>query len=74
MNKKGFLLVDSLITIFIVSVMALLCIAIFESIDNYKKGYQDYKEETNERLNNLYNSLGVCERCVIEEDSPVLEP
>lgn len=74
MNKKGFLLVDSLITIFIVSTMALLCIAIFESINNYKEGYQNYKEETNERLNNLYNSLGACERCIIEEDSPVLEP
>lgn len=54
--------------------MALLCIAIFESINNYKEGYQNYKEETNERLNNLYNSLGACERCIIEEDSPVLEP
>ena len=74
MNKKGFLLVDSLITIFIVSAMSILCITIFKSINNYKEGYQSYKEETNERLNNLYNSLGVCERCVIQEDSPVLEP
>lgn len=74
MNKKGFLLVDALITIFIVSAMSLLCVAVFKSINEYEEGYLSYKEETNAKLQNLYNSLGVCEKCVIEEDSPALEP
>ena len=74
MKSRGFLLIDSLITIFIVSSMALLCISVYKSVLNYKEGYKLYKEETNNKIAAIYDSLGECERCEIEEDLSNLEP
>lgn len=74
MKSRGFLLLDSLITIFIVSSMALLCISVYKSVINYKEGYKLYKEETNNKIAAIYDSLGECERCEIEEDLSNLEP
>lgn len=73
MKNKGFLLIDSLITVFIVSIMALLCLSIYKSVVNYKEGYRLYKEETSNRLTYIYDDLGECEKCIIQEDSSNLE-
>lgn len=73
MNNKGFLLLDSLIAVFIVTAMSLISFSVYKAIVNYEDGYLLYKEEFNELLIDTYSSLGVCEKCVIEEDLPVLE-
>lgn len=73
MNNRGFLLIDSLITLIVVSTMSILCISIFNAVNNYQEGYLTYKEETNNVLSDIYSSLNKCEVCEIIEDSQALE-
>lgn len=68
MNKKGFLLIDSLIAVFIVCIVAVLCLSVFKSINNFDEGYISYKVEINDELLLIYANLGECEKCLIEED------
>lgn len=72
-SNKGFLLLDSLIAVFIVTSMSILSFGVYSSLVNYEDGYLLYKEEFNEQLIDTYDLLGVCEKCVIQEDSQVLE-
>ena len=67
MNKKGFLLIDSLIVVFITSILCFMCYQIYLSITNYENGYQDYQNNTNEYYKELYNELPKCEACTINE-------
>ena len=66
-NKKGFLLVDSLITVFVTSVVCIMCYMIFNSIVNYDDGYIEYQNRSNENLEYIYNNLYYCEECEIDE-------
>lgn len=66
-TKKGFLLLDSLITVFVTSVVCVGCYSIYKSIVNYEEGYTQYQNESNSRLVNVFNNLYECEPCVIDE-------
>lgn len=66
-TKKGFLLLDSLITVFVTSVVCVGCYSIYKSIVNYEESYIEYQEESNDRLVNVFNSLYECEPCIIDE-------
>lgn len=68
MNKKGFFLIDSLVNIVIVSALCTLCLMSYQNISNYYDGYDLYKEETSSHYEEIYSRLGVCEKCIIEED------
>lgn len=67
MNNKGFLLVDSLLTVFIITCMCLLCFSIYELILNYEEGYKKNNIATNEAYESIFNNLPICEECVIDE-------
>lgn len=67
LTKKGFLLLDSLITVFITSVVCVGCYSIYQSIVNYDEGYNQYQFKSNNKLVNIYNSLYECEPCIIDE-------
>ena len=69
MNKKGFLLVDSLMTVFIVTSISVLCIGIFRLIDKYEYSYTKYQNESNERLEIMINEQVICEGCLIKDDN-----
>ena len=73
MKNKGFLLVDSLISILVVSSIAIVCVSVYSSLVNYENGYLLYKDETNSRLEAIYSEMGECEKCVIEEDLSLQE-
>lgn len=66
-NNKGFLLVDSLICVFVTSMVCATCYAVFFNITNYEKGYIDYQERSNENIENIYDQLHNCEVCEINE-------
>lgn len=66
-SSKGFLLIDSLLTVFIVSSICLLCFSIYKLITNYEKGYLNYQMLSNEDYENIFNDFSICERCVIDE-------
>ena len=66
-SKKGFLLLDSLITVFVTSVVCVMCYMIFSSIVNYDEGYIEYQKRSNSNLEYIYNNLFYCEECEIDE-------
>ena len=67
--SKGFLLVDSLITIFISALVCSLCYSIYMLNDKYVQGYKDYQEKSNERLQEILVSLNECETCEVIDES-----
>lgn len=67
MSRKGFLLIDSIINVFIVSLMCSLVLGIYEAISTYEDGYHSYLENSNQRLIEIYGMLGSCEACLIDE-------
>ena len=67
LNKKGFLLLDSLICVCITSLVCVLCFSIYEAIINYDDGFNRYQILLNEELENIYNTLPDCEVCIIDE-------
>ena len=67
--SKGFLLVDSLITIFISALVCSLCYSIYMLNDKYVQGYKDYQEKSNERLQEILVNLNECETCEVIDES-----
>lgn len=74
MNKKGFLLLDSLICVTIVVSLCTFVLGTYQNIHNYYDGYDNYQKETAEMYSEIYDKLYECEKCEIEEeDSSDLE-
>lgn len=66
-TKKGFLLLDSLITVFVTSMVCVACYSIYKSVVNYEEGYIQYQNESNNRLVTVFNNLYECEPCILDE-------
>lgn len=70
MNKsKGFLLIDSLITVFVMSILCTLCYSMYNAGINYEEGYRKYQEESNDRLEEIYVHMYDCQGCEIIDES-----
>lgn len=67
--NKGFLLIDSLITVFVTSLVCILCYSIFKADLNYQEGYANYQAESNDRLVSIFKDLNNCETCEVIDDS-----
>lgn len=67
MIKKGFLLVDALVSVFIVCSLSILCFSIYESITKQEEVYADYVLKDNHFYFDLYSNLDYCEACTIHE-------
>lgn len=67
MIKKGFLLVDSLVSVLIVCSLSLLCFSIYKSITKQEEVYANYIEKDNSFYISLYSNLDYCEACTIHE-------
>ena len=57
MNKKAFLLVDSLVCLIITICISALCIYTFNQVDSYHESYKLYYEDINDNYSNIYHSL-----------------
>lgn len=66
-SNKGFLLVDSLLTVFIVSCICILCFSIYRLIERYDEGYVSYTERMNDYYVSVFNSYEYCESCEVDE-------
>ena len=66
-NRKGFLLVDALITVFVTSLVCIMCYAIYRSMLNYENGYDEYQIKINDDLLDIYQNVYECEACIIDE-------
>lgn len=67
MNKKAFLLSDSLITITILLAMTSLIFTLYTIINNQEIGYKNYIDRTNTKLDNIFSINNICEACILNE-------
>lgn len=67
MNNKGFLLLDSIVSIFIVMNICLLCMSIYKVIDKYEDGLINYQNKSNIRLERIMSQAYYCEGCYIKD-------
>ena len=67
MNKKAFLLSDSLITITILLAMTSLIFMLYTIINNQEIGYKNYIDRTNTKLDNIFSINNICEACILNE-------
>ena len=74
MNKKGFMLLDALLSLVIVTLLCLLCFSIYRVIDNNEEVLDEYYLRNNEKYDALFGSLGDCIPCVSQEDTSTPEP
>lgn len=68
MNKKAFLLVDSLVCLIVVTSLAFLCFATFNQISKHEEVNEYYYEETTSKYETIFKSMSECIKCEIEEN------
>ena len=67
LSNKGFLLIDALLSVFIVSCICILCFSIYQLDQRYEEGLETYYENSNIAYEAIFNSLAECEACTIDE-------
>ena len=65
--SRGFILIDSLLSVFIVACICMLCFSIYQAIDKYSQGYELYRKTATEMYERILNGLPECEACRIDE-------
>lgn len=73
MKTRGFLMIDALLCVFISCLISLLCYSLFFLNSSYLVSYDEYQEEINGEYELIFQNLGECEECVIQDLFP-LEP
>ena len=73
MNRKGFMLLDALINVLVTSVICILCLSIYQAIDNYDEGYKEYIEQSNERYDYLFQGLEECIKCQLNQEEELFK-
>ena len=66
-SDSGFFLIDALLSVFICTCICILCFSIYNIIDRYTIGYEEYQKRSNRNYELLFNALGECEACVSDE-------
>lgn len=66
-NRKGFLLLDSLISVFVTCLLCATCYMIYSLMSSYDDGYINYQSRSNNNLESIFNNLSKCEECEIDE-------
>ena len=65
--NKGFIMLDSLISVFIVIYICSMCFIIYKSIDRYERSYELYIEKSDDYYSDIYSSLEYCMPCIVDE-------
>ena len=73
MKTRGFLMIDALLCVFISCLISLLCYSLFFLNSSYLVSYDEYQEEINGEYELIFQNLGECEECFIQDLFP-LEP
>ncbi len=66
-------MIDALLCVFISCLISLLCYSLFFLNSSYLVSYDKYQEEINGEYELIFQNLGECEECVIQDLFP-LEP
>ena len=65
--NKGFILIDSLLSVFIVTYICIICVSIYKVIENYNISYVDYQNNSNQVYEYIFDNLPICEPCILDE-------
>lgn len=68
MNKKGFLLLDALVIVVIISIISALCVNILTTYEKYNEVLNNYYQSSNEKMFQIFNEVNTCESCKIGND------
>ena len=63
MNNKGFLLIDALICMIIVSLLSVLVFSSYQTIYKQEDIYDEYLKRSNEEYEIIYRGLSDCISC-----------
>ena len=66
-------MIDALLCVFISCLISLLCYSLFFLNSSYLVSYDEYQEGINWEYELIFQNLGECEECVIQDLFP-LEP
>ena len=66
-------MIDALLCVFIICLISLLCYSLFFLNSSYLVSYDEYQEGINGEYELIFQNLGECEECVIQDLFP-LEP
>ena len=64
---KGFFLLDSLLAVFILSSICILCFSIYNLMEDYEKGYLLYQRQSNDFYEEILAGMNECEECMVCE-------
>jgi len=64
---KGFILIDALAAVFLLTAVCYLCFSASRSIAAYEEGYRRYQERSDLRYEEIFRSLEGCEACQLNE-------
>lgn len=73
MNNKGYLLIDALICVLIVSLLSVLVLSSYQTISKQEDVYDEYLKRSNEEYEIIYRGLKECVKCQTKV-SPTQEP
>lgn len=65
MTRKAYLLFDALFIIMIIAILSSSVLMLYRSVNNYERGYINYREASNERLEYAFKEIRPC----VKEDS-----
>lgn len=65
------MMIDALLCVFISCLISLLCYSLFFLNNSYLESYDDYQREINDQYELIYQNLGECEGCIIQDLFPL---
>lgn len=60
---RGFILIDALVAVFLLTAICFLCFSASEMIMKYEEGYRRYQELSDLHYEEIFRSLEGCEAC-----------
>ena len=63
----GFILIDSLVAVFLVTCICAMCFSICKASGAYTEGYDSYRKISDLNYERIYRSLEECEGCGLHE-------
>ena len=66
-HSKGFVLIDSLVAVFLITCICSICFSLYRSQERYREGYERYRKLSDLHYEEIYCSLEECTGCSLSE-------
>ena len=65
--SRGFVLIDSLVAVFLITLICTMCFSIYRSQERYLEGYERYRQASDLHYEEIFRSLNECTGCATDE-------